>query len=79
MRSAMVPLLQGDTVGLAAVALFASSGVIGGLGPDFDARALSYGLPTGISRVHYAQLIWASLVEDVIFGDVPGIRSCWAR
>ena len=71
--SAMVPFFWRTPSGWLQWLLFASLGLIGGVGHYFVARAFSYGRAAVISPFHYAQLIWASLVGYVIFGHVPGI------
>ena len=73
MLSAMVPFFWRTPSGWLQWLLFASLGLIGGLGHYFVARAFSYGRAAVISPFHYAQLIWASLVGYAIFGHVPGI------
>jgi drug/metabolite transporter (DMT)-like permease len=51
--------------------VFASLGLVGGLGHYFVARAFAFGRAAVISPFHYVQLIWASVVGYVVFGHVP--------
>jgi drug/metabolite transporter (DMT)-like permease len=52
-------------VGIAALGLF------GGLGHYCVARALTSGPASILSPFHYVQLVWASVLGYLVFGDVP--------
>jgi drug/metabolite transporter (DMT)-like permease len=75
----MVPFFWRTPSGWLQWLLFASLGLIGGLGHYFVARAFSYGRAAMISPFHYAQLIWASLVGYVSSsGTSPESGPGWA-
>jgi drug/metabolite transporter (DMT)-like permease len=53
-------------------ALLAALGLLGGLGHYCVARAFAIVPASTLSPFHYVQLLWASILGYVVFGDVPG-------
>jgi drug/metabolite transporter (DMT)-like permease len=51
----------------------AALGMLGGVGHYFVAQAFAAGPASIISPFHYVQLVWASVLGYVVFGEVPGV------
>lgn len=51
--------------------VLATLGLFGGLGHYCVARAMLWAPAAVVSPFHYAQLVWASLADSLIFGHVP--------
>jgi drug/metabolite transporter (DMT)-like permease len=51
--------------------IVASLGLLGGLGHYCIARALVWGAASIVAPFQYVQLVWASVIGYVVFGDVP--------
>jgi drug/metabolite transporter (DMT)-like permease len=70
--SVLVPFWW-TTPGLWQAALLGVLGLLGGLGHYFVARAFVLGPASIISPFHYVQLVWATILGYVVFGDLPGV------
>ena len=71
--SAVVPFWWKTPESVSHALAMAMLGLLGGLGHYFVARAFALGRASIISPFHYVQLVWASVLGYLVFGDVPGV------
>lgn len=69
--SAMVPFWWRPPTQLTHWFLLGALGLLGGIGHYCVARALSWAPASVVSPFYYVQLVWASALGYLIFGDVP--------